>query len=85
MILAEMIRQSVSGAPSSPGFTREDLASNQLMDVAKRGILRTLRQFGILRCGELSLESVQQTVDHRMLALVNGAILIDALPNPSLE
>src|SRR3546814_17262625 len=58
--------------PYTSLFRSQDIASDQVGDIAQRRVGRGLGKRRPLRCRQLALEPVQQPVQHLALAIVEG-------------
>ena len=62
--------EGISGAAATGGFLREDAASDQVVQVAQRGVRRCLGEGRPLGVGELPVKSVEQEVQHLPLSFL---------------
>jgi hypothetical protein len=62
--------EAVAGAASAGGIADQDGFFLQIVDVARRGVLRTFGESRIFRRAQLALEAVQQPVDDLPLPVV---------------
>ena len=74
-------REAGARAASAARVSDEDATVDELLDVAQRGVVGALCEFGVLRCRQLALEFVQNAIDDGSLPLVDGAG-VDLLREP---
>src|SRR3546814_792935 len=70
--VSRCVGQRIARAAAAAGIPHQDIASDQVGDIAQRRVGRGLGQRRPLRCRQLALEPVQQPVQHLALAIVEG-------------
>ena len=78
------ITERIAGAASAGRISVENAGTDQRQNVAQGGVLRTFRELGPFRCGELPFESIEQPVEHTPLPIVHRDFA-DSVPKSSLE
>src|SRR6266566_2934513 len=68
--------KGVAGATAACGVFLQNAALNQVINVARCGWLRDLGNFFPLRRSKLSLESIEQAIQHHLLAFVEAACAV---------
>src|SRR3989442_11934418 len=68
------LRERVAGAPTCSRIAYENATLQQVENVAKRGIRGARCDLRPLRCREVALEPVQQTIQYEALTVVDGNV-----------